>query len=460
MFDPSSDSDEHDAYEGQLGPNPALALARHPKIDQLRETLNDTLPYCCGTVALPSESLVLYYGKTEKAKRVDFLHASQAALDDLEKSCDRATFGVAQTDVLDTTYRKAGKLDRDHFAINFDVERTGLLEAVRTGLFTGKDQKRPIRAELYKLNIYGKGSFFKAHKDTPRSTNMFASLVLVLPTSHVGGTLILKHGGREWSFDSDSLVPAPSPSRPRAAYIAFFSDVEHEIARVTSGHRVTITYNLYYANEAEHVRMDGLNIIQPQGASTSEVKRIVASLLDDSTFLPNGGVLGFGLRHLYPLPTSFDAHEDTTLEMLKDMLKGVDAALFRACEELVAAPTLYAVFEAHSQMSEDGRRALVACPRIVKFHSHDTEEDPPLWEKLCNRWDGVLINFPPDELEATEGHTVPRNWTVYWVTPLSEANRVKTRFAAYGNEPMIGYLYQRICMLVNVGPPGRRDLAL
>src|SRR6202042_3226946 len=32
----------------------------------------------------------------------------------------------------------------------------------------------------------------------------------------------------------------PSPS---IAYIAFYSDVEHEVLKVTSGHRATITYN-------------------------------------------------------------------------------------------------------------------------------------------------------------------------------------------------------------------------
>ena len=88
-------------------------------------------------------------------RRIDLLHAPAAALDDLQRYCDPATFGVAQKDVLDTTFRKAGKLDRSHFALNFDVEHSGLLEVIRTGLFTGKEQGRPIRAELYKLNVYG-----------------------------------------------------------------------------------------------------------------------------------------------------------------------------------------------------------------------------------------------------------------------------------------------------------------
>ena len=33
---------------------------------------------------------------------------------------------------------------------------------------------------------------------------------------------------------------------------------------------------------------------------------------------------------------------------------------------------------------------------------------------------------------------------------------MRTRFAAYGNEPEIGFSYQRICMLVDVEPPGAR----
>ncbi|KAI8974158.1 hypothetical protein BD414DRAFT_424674 [Trametes punicea] len=451
MFDASSDSEQYDAYARQLGPNPSLALYRHPKIDQLRSTLNEVLPYCCGTLRLPFDSLIIYYGKTEPARRLDLLHASVQDLDNLEQYCDPATFGVLEKAVLDATYRKAGKLDRDHFAVNLDVERSGLLEAVSLGLFSGREQNRPVRAELHNLNVYGQGSFFKAHKDTPRSTAVFASLVLVFPTPHSGGKLVVRHGGREWSFDPADILSKTEGPESRVAYVAFFGDVEHEVTPVTSGHRLTITYNLYYA--FEDPPLDRLDIIEPRATNKSTVQDLLTSLLDDHTFLPNGGIVGFGLRHLYPLPNSFDAHDDHTLDDLKDKLKGVDAAIFRACAELLgSSPSLYTVFEAHSQ---GGRRALVACPRVVKFHTHDLDEEPPVWEKLCRQWDGVLINFPANELEVAERAPL-KNWTVHWVTALTDANRVKTRFAAYGNEPMLGYLYQRICVLVRVGPPGRR----
>ena len=70
---------------------------------------------------------------------------------------------------------------------------------------------------------------------------MFGSLVIVYPAPHEGGELVLRHKGREWEFDANSLT-AFSPS---LAYVAFYSDIEHEVLRVTSGHRVTITFNLY-----------------------------------------------------------------------------------------------------------------------------------------------------------------------------------------------------------------------
>ncbi|KAJ2982917.1 hypothetical protein NUW54_g10689 [Trametes sanguinea] len=130
MFDPASDSEGHDAYERQLAPNPSLSLLRHARADVLRRTLNEAVPYCCGTLRPTSSSLVLYYGKSEQARRIDLLRASTTALSDLEKYCDPATFGVSQKDVLDLAYRKAGKLDRDHFAFNFDLERSGVLDIV------------------------------------------------------------------------------------------------------------------------------------------------------------------------------------------------------------------------------------------------------------------------------------------------------------------------------------------
>lgn len=97
--------------------------------------------------------------------------------------CSPATFGRNDEDVLDESYRRAWKLDRSNFATNFSpLDHEVIVNALRSELLEGYDEKKPVRAELYKLNIYGPGSFFKAHKDTPRAENMFGSLVVVYPT--------------------------------------------------------------------------------------------------------------------------------------------------------------------------------------------------------------------------------------------------------------------------------------
>jgi hypothetical protein len=76
---------------------------------------------------------------------------------------------------------------------------------------------------------------------------MFGSLVIVFPSPHEGGALLLRHRGQEWTFDSgEALSSAAAKDEPSIGYVAFFSDIEHEVTPVTSGHRITLTYNLYF----------------------------------------------------------------------------------------------------------------------------------------------------------------------------------------------------------------------
>ena len=67
-------------------------------------------------------------------------------------------------------------------------------------------QKLLMNKGIYGRTREGPGSFFKAHKDTPRGENMFGSLVVVFPTRHEGGALQLRHKGQEWTFDSAAIT--------------------------------------------------------------------------------------------------------------------------------------------------------------------------------------------------------------------------------------------------------------
>ena len=67
----------------------------------------------------------------------------------------------------------------------------GIVARVAEGLGVSE----PVTAELYKLLIYEKGSFFVSHRDTEKAPGMFATLVLALPSASTGGELVVRHAG-------------------------------------------------------------------------------------------------------------------------------------------------------------------------------------------------------------------------------------------------------------------------
>jgi hypothetical protein len=71
---------------------------------------------------------------------------------------------VNQTDVLDETYRKAGKLDTPYFSSNFSLASSGILDIIRSTLLEGHDEKKVIEAQLYKLNVYGQSRYYGSTK--------------------------------------------------------------------------------------------------------------------------------------------------------------------------------------------------------------------------------------------------------------------------------------------------------
>lgn len=92
---------------------------------------------------------------TLRSRFLNFAQASREQVELLSNSCDIASFGLNNKDVVDESYRKAGKLDAAFFSSKLYAEDSGLLQIVRDGLLEGEQAKVPIRAEPYKLNVYG-----------------------------------------------------------------------------------------------------------------------------------------------------------------------------------------------------------------------------------------------------------------------------------------------------------------
>ena len=174
-----------------------------------------------------------------------------AAVKALLKHYKPATFGKDGEEVLDGSYREAVKLDTNQFSTNFHPSDVGILDSITQVLLPGVatsfadgettfEENLGVVVELYKLNIYsGPSGKFRAHVDTPRGATQLGSLVVCLPYPHEGGQLRIAHQGREtvcdWSAEKGDAVQ----------WAAFYSDCEHEVLEVVSGHRITLTYNLY-----------------------------------------------------------------------------------------------------------------------------------------------------------------------------------------------------------------------
>lgn len=61
-------------------------------------------------------------------------------------------------------------------------------------------------------------------------------------TLQSGGVLRVKHRGQTIDFAWGHT------SQQSVQWAAFYGDCEHEVFEVTKGHRITLTYNLYYSS--------------------------------------------------------------------------------------------------------------------------------------------------------------------------------------------------------------------
>ncbi|KIM74761.1 hypothetical protein PILCRDRAFT_14199 [Piloderma croceum F 1598] len=118
-------------------------------------------------------------------------------------------------------------------------------------------------------------------------------------------------------FDSAALVKGQKD--PTITFAAFYSDIEHEVTPVTSGHHVMLTYNLYFLEESSNAVTP---ILVPSTTETA-FNAMLLKLLSDPMFMDKGGFLGFGLQHEYPL------NQNASIGNLVNCLKGSDAIIQR-----------------------------------------------------------------------------------------------------------------------------------
>lgn len=237
------------------------------------------------------------------------LPITPAQAEALVKAAKPAPYGRGAKTIVDPAVRRCWQLPPRAVELR-DPRWQAVLDEVTRQALAGLGVSGAAKAELYKLLVYDEGSFFLEHRDTEKSPGMFGTLVVVLPSAHRGGELIVRHAGREATLD------LAGEDLGVVRWGAFYADCLHELRPVRRGYRVALVYNL--------VRRAGR---APTPPDHGPVVRRVAEALRRWPEGPQAPV-----KLVVPL-----AHQYTPAELAFATLKNEDAAaaavLSAACVE-------------------------------------------------------------------------------------------------------------------------------
>ncbi len=258
---------------------------------------------------------------------------------ELKRYCVQAPYGKGEATIVDTRVRRVWRMLPRRFALTNPAWKKFLGSAVaRVEAELGLEGRKLV-AHLYDLLLYEKGSFFLLHRDGEKLERMVATLVVVLPSVHGGGELVVGHEGKKQSVDFSG-----PPSRHEIQFAVFYADCEHEVKPLRSGYRLCLVYNLTLAKSKE-----------PLGAprSQEQIARVADVLRAWARDAKGPKKLAVTLGHQY-----------TEDGLAWDALKGIDDTRARV---LVAAAR-----QAHFQVH-------LALLTLWEQGSAEYDDAPPYW---------------------------------------------------------------------------------
>lgn len=208
-----------------------------------------------------------------------------------------------------------------------------------------------------------------------------------------------------------------------------------------SGHRVTITYNLYFADHEPEVTPAPPPVDPGSPSSLEHLADPIKALLVDPNFLPKGGLIGFGLKHQYPLS------DGTHPASLEAFLKGGDRVIMNAVRQHDLSASLYILYECKPHDIEAICTTRLG-PGDDQVEALDRVLESDYGGILLQTRDQIYSRWYPREYEGVE---IERGPDVAWITPKTTANSVEDLYLAYGNEASISYAYGTMVLMVKVG---------
>jgi hypothetical protein len=289
-----------------------------------------TAPFSCDGTCVPQGPVTFVFGDKARFEviRAKNAYEQKSELKPLLEHCKPAPFGDGQKTRYDRSVRDALQLKAEGggFSIEgFEPESAGILKEIQRELVP--HAPNPISAELYTVNVYTDGGHFAPHKDTPRGNDMFGSLVICLPSQFRSGHLVLSHRGVVQRYDWGSAIEKQATSN-RFHWVAFFGDVDHQIKRIWSGARVTLTYLLRCGERNAPTRNIADEDLAPR------ILEAWQTLLADKDFLPDGGILGYPCCHLY--------HQDARFQRKQSPFNAQSSTMLKGRDHLVGATSLQA----------------------------------------------------------------------------------------------------------------------
>ena len=145
-----------------------------------------------------------------------------------------ARFGRGEQTLTDPDVRDTWEIPKRLIRAQWnDATLKDILATVKEEL--GLPNAAELTADLHSLLVYETNQHFLAHQDSEKDDSMVGTLVVTLPSGYTGGELMVGHN-EEWE--------AYRGSKTALSLVAFYADCRHEVLKVNSGYRITLTYNL------------------------------------------------------------------------------------------------------------------------------------------------------------------------------------------------------------------------
>lgn len=195
--------------------------------------------------------------------------------------------------------------EEEEEAINYQIRHIAELAAVR--LFGPLVKLTPD-----KVVIYSPGGKFDTHRDSIASVDHIGTVVVQLPVHYSGGQLLFNNvegeiAGKNYKVnfvDSDNSDESDDDyfyygdnnwhcdPFPKLVASAFYTDVEHNVSAVTSGHRVTVTFKVEKSTDPINLTSLGLGmkIERPRTPTNISAYNLGYNLECDTGYSPCDGV--------------------------------------------------------------------------------------------------------------------------------------------------------------------------